>query len=1124
MTFTILRSHVIERLFDGLAETLDAAHGDVLDLAADVVIVPSLGMGRWLRERLAHRNGVAMQIDTPYLARYVLELAMRAMPGLPTQSPFEPATLAWRLFRLFDQIDAADKELAPLLAFLARTRRDHDADARMQLAERLARQFDRMTAYRSEWLASWGSGKAVLDAGVRETEHWQARLYRLVLADLNPDRSRSVVERSAQHPVDLFAQRLRDGDMFTKQDLGLPDRIDVFAVPAVPPLYWRALQAIGLHVPVTFRQLFPTPHYIADLTQPRGKALARIDNPAAAELLDIGHPLLALWGRQAADLQIQSEQYADPTLLEDFDVDEPASLLAALQASLVECEPPAAGAWADRVGDRSIAVMAAASLERQLEVVHDELLRRFDADATLRPADIAVLLPDIDAAAPAIEAVFGGVPRERAIDWRITGRRETHHRDGLAAALLMLIDLVDSRAPFSQVAALLRHPACRRRFDIDAATGAELVERLHEAGARWGWDSAHRQTFGLVMEPHHSWLDAIDRVVLGYAMGAPDDPTELDGLSGSLLETGSATLAALATIQSWRTDWERPRSVRDWGRTFERAFESMFTPDVLEADEAARIRAACAQLAIDSAAARSDTLVIERRLARRQLEAALEGRAPGAMPTGAVTFAGIAQMRALPFRTLVLVGMDDHAWPRRRAGDEFNLMELRRLSGDPSSRSEERAALLDAVMSAREALLVTYTGRDPRDGSKRSPALVVEELLDVLRTGCGAEAVDTTLLREAALHGFSPAAFDAASPSYAKEWEGAARTLAGATARVRPAPFLVMGDGDPARWRERMPRRLSIDDLVSFLANPPGFYMRRGLRYSDFNQREQTLDEEPLDAPTRKQMAVLVSRIGEARWQDIDEGRIREAERLELPHGLAGRFVFEQAWEASSEWLELMAQSADAAGPVAAPLMVDIELQTELGSVLVTGQIPRRERGLLLVHRRELNARAQAIGYVNWLVNAAAVQLAGSGRPEHAAIVICGDRRRMFVDRAEWTGDAVDTLKSLVLDAAVGAVTPVALSADAAWKYVNKPDAAAWRNTWQEDFDKPYRHLARLFPEGRTVLPSSIGVAGLLSFEQWAARLLATANQISTTHKTYVASRLKKWAQPVTAKKPKASR
>src|SRR5690606_29477061 len=63
--------------------------------------------------------------------------------------------------------------------------------------------------------------------------------------------------------------------------------------------------------------------------------------------------------------------------------------------------------------DGSLRVHACHSRLREIEVLHDQLLAllqpRDDGVPPLRPRDIAVLAPDIDAYADAIHAVFGGV-------------------------------------------------------------------------------------------------------------------------------------------------------------------------------------------------------------------------------------------------------------------------------------------------------------------------------------------------------------------------------------------------------------------------------------------------------------------------------------------------------------------------------------------------------------------------------------------------------------------------------------------------------------------------------------------------------------------------------------------
>src|SRR5262249_56467512 len=59
-------------------------------------------------------------------------------------------------------------------------------------------------------------------------------------------------------------------------------------------------------------------------------------------------------------------------------------------------------------GDRSLQVHVCHGPMREVEVLYDQLLWLFEQHPDLTAADVVVMTPDIEAYAPAIEAVFGG--------------------------------------------------------------------------------------------------------------------------------------------------------------------------------------------------------------------------------------------------------------------------------------------------------------------------------------------------------------------------------------------------------------------------------------------------------------------------------------------------------------------------------------------------------------------------------------------------------------------------------------------------------------------------------------------------------------------------------------------
>ncbi|WP_164706985.1 exodeoxyribonuclease V subunit gamma, partial [Pseudomonas viridiflava] len=98
-----------------------------------------------------------------------------------------------------------------------------------------------------------------------------------------------------------------------------------------------------------------------------------------------------------------------------FSESEPRNILNQLQDDILELRPlnETRELWpaVDALKDRSIRFHVAHSAQREVEVLHDQLLARFSRDPELRPRDVIVMVPDIDSYAPHIRAVFGQIER-----------------------------------------------------------------------------------------------------------------------------------------------------------------------------------------------------------------------------------------------------------------------------------------------------------------------------------------------------------------------------------------------------------------------------------------------------------------------------------------------------------------------------------------------------------------------------------------------------------------------------------------------------------------------------------------------------------------------------------------
>src|SRR5262249_12533593 len=185
---------------------------------------------------------------------------------------------------------------------------------------------------------------------------------------------------------------------------------------------------------------------------------------------------------------------------------------------------------------------------------------------------------------------------------------------------------------------------------------------------------------------------------------------------------------------------------------------------------------------------------------------------------GGVTFCALVPMRSLPFEVVCLIGMNDGSFPRSRPPLSFDLMAAHPERGDRSRRDDDRYLFLEALLSARRCLYLSYVGRSIRDNAPIPPSVVVGELLDGVQRGFdGAD-----LVTEHPLQPFSPRYF-ARPPepgllSYSGELCQASQGRLG-----RPGPARRLPDAP--EWR-----RVSLRDFLDFYANPTAFLLRRRLR------------------------------------------------------------------------------------------------------------------------------------------------------------------------------------------------------------------------------------------------------------------------------------------------------
>ncbi|WP_205964307.1 exodeoxyribonuclease V subunit gamma [Ramlibacter agri] len=842
-------------------------------LEDEVVLVQSNGVAQWLKLSLAADRqdggiGIAAALRTQLPSQFLWE-AYRAVLGreaVPAASPFDKAQLVWRLLRLLPQ-RLAEPVFAPLARFLER---DTDARKLHQLAERIADLFDQYQVYRADWLAEWAAGTDYIDTSrqgrllVPREQMWQPQLWRALLKDVGAAGAAS--SRAEVHRRFLLAAR----DWTGERPAQLPRRVCVFGVSSLPQQALEVLAALARFTQVLLTVHNPCEHdwshIVADQDLLRSARMRQQRRPGTRnepDDEDVLHlqaqPLLAAWGKQGRDfirlldLHDERESYeprfaAIGQRIDVFEREEPLTLLRQLQDDIRDLRPLAEtrAQWpaVDASADRSIEFHVAHGPQREVEILHDQLLAAFAADPTLRPRDVIVMVPDIATYAAHVQAVFGLVDRKdpRHIPYALADRGQRQH-DPLLVALEKLLALPTSRLAVSDVLDLLEVPALRERFGIEEHQLPLLHRWIAAARVRWGLHAQHRASLELPQGlEQNSWAFGLRRMLLGYAVGAGETwegiapMDEIGGLDAALLGPLVGLLNALEA--HWQALAE-PAPPAIWGERLRALLAGFFEAEdgSEEGFTLLRLEGALQEWleACEQAALREPlplAVVRDHWLARME-----QGGLNQPFFGGGVTFASLMPMRAIPFRWIALLGMNDGDYPRSRVPMDFDLMGQDWRPGDRSRREDDRYLFLEALLSAREHLHVSWVGRSIRDNEARPPSVLLAQLRDHIAAGwrlAGDErgqakagrALVEALTVAHRLQPFHPSYFDGNLPglfSYAGEWRASLATPKAAA--EDPAAL-------PPQPRDAP---LTVRTLASFVKDPVrGFFHERlGIRFRD---------------------------------------------------------------------------------------------------------------------------------------------------------------------------------------------------------------------------------------------------------------------------------------------------
>ncbi len=524
------------------------------------------------------------------------------------------------------------------------------------------------------------------------------------------------------------------------------------------------------------------------------------------------------------------------------------------------------------IDDHSVQIHVAYTKYREIEILYNTLLHLLTKHAKdedpITPSDIIVMAPDLMLYESMICSIFGS--EESHLDFQIVEMQQLA-KSSLLQGFLHLLSLASSRWEADDLLQLLEYPEfqCKQGFSLDDIQ--QIRTWVQQSGAHWGLSTQHRNELLegdhgscqlIDTNPAGTWEYSMSRLVTALAI----EPAGLNHETHCFvppideMETSQAELLAkwISLIKNLQKDL-KPLSngtqmeLLKWAAYLEKLKENYLQVDISNKEEGkcdASLSSHLWKLASAANLVKDECYSFE--TIHFQLEKSLKNEASSYREAHlqGVRFCSLLPMRALPAKIVVLIGMDEGAFPRKEIPFSLNEMHIHpEADYSPSQTDFDRYLFLEALLSARRYFILSYVGYSFEDSRELSPSLLVQELLSYLDSGYqfGNKVPSNHCVHKHPFDSFNRRYFSntlfptyiqnhyrLAQAHYQKSKKNAHRFIPN---------FSVLNSRDHSVIDKDV---LTVKELGNFAANPLKAYFNKSLNiYLDASDRNQIHNEEP---------------------------------------------------------------------------------------------------------------------------------------------------------------------------------------------------------------------------------------------------------------------------------------
>ena len=492
--------------------------------------------------------------------------------------------------------------------------------------------------------------------------------------------------------------------------------------------------------------------------------------------------------------------------------------------------------------DDSLKIISTTGKWREVEALKNRILKALDEDSNLKLTDIGVLAPNINEYSHYIEAVFPSNDNMN-LPYNIIDLRGDEDSPFISA-FLNLLNLAGSRFTRKELFSLFSNRCFAEKNRISSGEYDAWLELCHRVNIKWSVDEDHKRELNLHGDRYNSWESGFDRILEGIALSEDEDPltapyelfNESSNLSAgkmihiirSLNQDINSLTGVKLQLEEWILLWE---SIMD---TYLKPTES----NSLDTKDRLRLKG-CFRDILNMINDLNNLEDLDNRLFDFFMFKSLitefinkSGGSRGRYLTQGISCSSLKPLRAVPFKILMVLGLNEESFPAMEEPLSFDLKESTFvkdiISIDLSRRTSDKYSFLEVFLSAGEKVFLFYTGKNNVDNEDLQPSPLITELQEYLdksfvRTD-GSNYFQSILEREK-LQPFDREYFSGSSNIYSynkRDFELANIYYSDIKEKRETLEF----DRIPLDIEDSV-LEITVNDLMKFLNNPLKFFFNR---------------------------------------------------------------------------------------------------------------------------------------------------------------------------------------------------------------------------------------------------------------------------------------------------------